>query len=72
MKCMRKLIPEYLHKLIKTNGSEYIPSSGCRVLCIGPQVAVPQPCSSVFRIDFVGNEDEISVKWLGELPAKRE
>lgn len=64
-------MPEFLHKLIKTESSEYIPISECRMLAVRPQIAVPQPCASVFRIEFLANED-ISVKWLGEMPTRRE
>lgn len=63
-------MPEFLHKLIKTESTEYIPISECRILAVRPQIAVPQPCASVFRIDFLASE-ETSVKWLGEIPARR-
>lgn len=57
--------------MIKSDCEEYLPMSECRILAVQPRIAVPQPCSSVFRIDFNANGDDISVKWLGELPNKR-
>lgn len=65
------LIPDYLHKMIRSDCKEYVPASECRLLAVQPSVAVPQPCASVFRIDFMANGDGIAVKWLGEMPSRR-
>lgn len=61
-----------MHKLTQTDCSQYLPSSKCRLFSIPTSVAVPQPSADVFRIDFVGDSDELHVKWLGGLPSKCE
>lgn len=68
--CLRKIIPDFLHKMIKVDCDEYVPASECRILCLKPLIAVPKPCSSVFRIDFLAYDGEVSVKWLGEMPIR--
>lgn len=72
IKCLRKLIPESMHNLTQTDCSQYLPASQCRILSIPTSVAVPQPSADVYRIDFVGDSDEVHVKWLGGLPSKCE
>lgn len=61
-----------MHKLTQTDCSQYLTTSACRLLSIPTSVAVPQPSADVFRIDFVGDSDEVHVKWLGGLPSKCE
>lgn len=70
IKSLRKLIPESMHRLTQTDCSQYLPASQCRILSIPTSVAVPQPSANVFRIDFVGDTDDVQVKWLGGLPTK--
>lgn len=70
MMCLRLLLPEQMHKVTKMNCSQYLSPSEFRIITVPPEVAVPQPNNSIFRIDFVGNNNSVSVKWLGELPCK--
>lgn len=50
-----------------------MPPQECRILCLMQEIAVPQPCSGIFRIDFLSDDqDLVSVKWTGELPTKCE
>lgn len=61
-----------MHKLTQPDCSQYLAASECRILSIPTSVAVPQPSADVFRIDFVGDSDEVHVKWQGGLPSKCE
>lgn len=76
MKCLKRLLPQSLHKFTRMNGHQYVPASECRILSVVPEVAVPQPSANIFRVDFIclddsGLDDHVSVKWPGELPTKR-
>lgn len=70
MKCLRKILPEQLHHLTKINSQQYLPSTECRILSVSTDVAVPQPCAGIYRIDFT-DDNTMTVKWLGEVPDKR-
>lgn len=70
MMCLRTLLPEQMHKVTRMNCSQYLSPGEFRIISVPTEVAVPQPSSSIFRIDFVGNEHDISVRWLGEMPNK--
>ncbi|KAG4073473.1 hypothetical protein HA402_000697 [Bradysia odoriphaga] len=70
MKSLRKLLPESMHTLIRSDSQRYVPPTECKLLSVVPEVAVPQPCSTIFRVDFIGNDDLVSVKWTGEMPTK--
>lgn len=59
-----------MHILTRTDSPRYIPPTECKILSIVPEVAVPQPCSTIFRIDLIGNDDLVSIKWTGEMPTK--
>lgn len=70
MKSLRKLLPESMHTLTRNDSPRYVPPTECKLLSILPEVAVPQPCSTIFRIDFIENGEAVSVKWTGEMPTK--
>ncbi len=70
MKSLRKLLPESMHTLTRNDSPRYVPPTECKILSVVPEVAVPQPCSTIFRIDFIENDDSASVKWTGEMPTK--
>lgn len=58
-----------MHTLTRTDSPRYVAPTECKILSLVPEVAVPQPCSTIFRIDFM-NDDLVSVKWTGEMPTK--
>lgn len=68
IKSLKKILPNQLHKLIIVNSRKYLPSSECRIISLEPEVAVPQPCAGIFRLDFIG--ESTTKKWLDEVPAK--
>lgn len=68
IKCLKKLIPEALHKLTRCDSRRYVPTNECRILSVTEDAAVPQPCSNIFRIDF--NGDYVTTKWTGDVPSK--
>lgn len=70
MKCLKKILPDQLHKLFIVNSRKYLPSSECRILSLEPSIAVPQPCAGIFRLDFIG--ESVTKKWLDDVPAKCE
>lgn len=70
IECLRNITPDFVHSLIRVTCGEYVPASECRILSLMPFIAVPQPCASVFRLDFITSESDMSVKWLGEVPNK--
>jgi len=70
MKSLRKLLPESMHTLTRNDSPRYVAPTECKILSVVQEVAVPQPCSTIFRIDFLGNDDLVSVKWTGEMPTK--
>lgn len=69
MKCLKKLLPNQLHGLTAMNAKKYLPLQECRILSVPPEVAVPQPCAGIIRLDFVG--EDVATKWTGQLPSKR-
>lgn len=65
---LRVLFPS-AHRPPKVTLSDiYLSPKLSPLLGIGIQVAAPQPCNSIFRIDVVDNN--YLVKWTGELPEK--
>lgn len=70
MKCLKRLLPHALHKFTRMNSLQYVPATECRILSVVPEVAVPQPSSNIFRVDFIGVDDTVCVKWPGEIPTK--
>lgn len=77
LKCFQKLLPDCLASKCARSATEcktkYVPPQESRILCLQPEVAVPQPSSGIFRIDFLSDDqDLVSVKWTGELPTKCE
>lgn len=72
MKCFRKLIPEAMHKLTKTDCVQYLPPNDNKILSVSFEVPLPQPCNGICRLEYVGESDDLVVKWMGELPSKCE
>lgn len=70
MKCFRKLIPEAMHKLTKIDCVQYLSPNDNKILSVCFEVPVPQPCAGICRLEFIGESDDLVVKWLGELPSK--
>ncbi|XP_059621212.1 folliculin [Phlebotomus argentipes] len=71
IKCFKKLLPKYLHRLIHIDSSKYLSPSECRILTVSSNVTVPQPCTGIFRVDFSRDREwRLSVEWLGEVPGK--
>uniref|UniRef100_A0A1B0CCY1 Folliculin n=1 Tax=Lutzomyia longipalpis TaxID=7200 RepID=A0A1B0CCY1_LUTLO len=71
IKCLKKLLPKYLHRLIHVDASKYLPPSECRILSVSFNITVPQSCTGIFRVEFPKRrEDKFSIEWLGDLPGK--
>lgn len=73
VKCFKKLLPNYLHRLIHVDAPKYLPPSECRILSISPSITIPQPCNTIFRVNVPRDrDDKITVEWPGEVPGKSE
>lgn len=75
MMCLKKLLPEQMHTLIRVDAQhQHSISADYKIISISNEIAVPMANSSVFRIDFLEeshSSNDVCIKWPGSIPTKR-
>lgn len=74
MMCLKKLLPEQMHNLIRVDAQhQHSISADYKIISISNEIAVPIASASIFRIDFLPETvdgHDISIKWPGTVPTK--
>lgn len=70
---LRKLLPDPLHKLVRTQAESYKAANECRIINLSQEAVAPNPSAGIMRIDLLDDRDQDTVavcKWDGDLPSK--
>uniref|UniRef100_A0A1Q3FI03 Folliculin n=1 Tax=Culex tarsalis TaxID=7177 RepID=A0A1Q3FI03_CULTA len=71
---LRKMLPEALHKLVKTHAESYKAANECRIINLSQDAVAPNPSAGIMRIDLVDDhrgKDTVAVcVWEADLPSK--
>lgn len=73
MMCLKKLLPEQMHPLIRVDAQhQHSISADYKIISISNEIAVPMASASVFRIDFLEESlgNNVCIKWPGSVPTK--
>ncbi|KAL9701882.1 hypothetical protein quinque_005323 [Culex quinquefasciatus] len=70
---LRKMLPEPLHKLVKTHAESYKAANECRIINLSQDAVAPNPSAGIMRIDLVDDRGKDTVAvcvWEADLPSK--
>ncbi|XP_062533234.1 folliculin-like [Armigeres subalbatus] len=68
---LKKMLPEPLHKLVRTQAESYKAASECRIINLSQDAVAPNPSAGIMRIDLLDDRETVAVcVWQGDLPLK--
>nr|XP_019537850.2 folliculin [Aedes albopictus] len=68
---LRKMLPEPLHKLVRTQAESYKAANECRIINLSQDAVAPNPSAGIMRIDLLDDRETVAVcVWDGDLPKK--
>ncbi|XP_065093014.1 folliculin [Ochlerotatus camptorhynchus] len=70
---LKKLLPDQLHKLVRTQADSYKAANECRIINLCQEAVAPNPSAGIMRIDILDDRDQDTVAvcvWDGDLPSK--
>ncbi|XP_058461504.1 folliculin [Malaya genurostris] len=69
---LKKLLPEPMHKLVRSHAESYKAANECRIINLNQDAVAPNPSAGIMRIDLVDDRDDTVAVcvWDGDLPSK--